>query len=424
MASRGEPTLQLPLQDLLDWAYCPLKVWWRRSGLMPEAPDVSGRHTAAALTRRSLLEAVRLSYHPDRPAAAGAGTCLGWVWRRWLERWELAEVLAGPLVDYHARRRELLRRFEEGGLTRPDGTRYARPMWTRYWQELATSSGLDELRALIDSYQDRAGLGVLPKEGIDRWKAPPGLADAFADAMDRVRTLDLPPAEDVVGVDVPFAVHLPSVQLVGRVDLVRRRKRTRRRGRPSAADPDRGWIENLEMGLFLLEAQPPPPWSLARDLRLLALGQAQLSPLAGETPHRVTGVRVYHLASGRDEVFQPRLGDGLETLESLARAVVVGVRAGAYVPRMVCGWQACGSCACRPLCFADDGVLAVFNPPLAAQVEAARHLRARLEDLQARHNLPLAALRAFGEWMVTVPSLTAEGLLWLLDSWEAEGGPP
>ncbi len=45
MASPGEQKLQLSLQDLWDWAYCPLRVWWRRSGLMPAGADLSGKHT-------------------------------------------------------------------------------------------------------------------------------------------------------------------------------------------------------------------------------------------------------------------------------------------------------------------------------------------------------------------------------------------
>ncbi len=421
MASPGEQKLQLSLQDLWDWAYCPLRVWWRRSGLMPAGADLSGKHTGETLVRQSILTAVDLFYRPDRPQACALGECLGWVWRRWLEGWGVAEALSGPLVEYHSRRRSLLRRFEEGDLTRRDGSRYVRPMWTRYWRELAAASGLDQLRILIDSYHSRIGLGSLELDDAQRYHGPLGLADAFADALDCCSSLDLPPAGEVLGVGVPFRVELPSVQLHGQADLVRRLQRTRPVGRPPADAVQDGWVQQLELGLFLLDPQLPPAHSLARDLRLLAYSQARLQADREETPaHQVQAVRLYHLPGGTSQTFHPQLGDGMETLESLARAVVNGLRAGAYVPRMVCGWQACGECDFRRLCFAGDGVLAVFNPPLAAQVEAARLLRQRLGEVLDHSGASLPALRALGEWMAAAPSLTPQGLLWLLDNWECE----
>lgn len=110
----------------------------------------------------------------------------------------------------------------------------------------------------------------------------------------------------------------------------------------------------------------------------------------------------------------------MEVLESLARAVVTGIRSGAYVPRMVCGWKACGDCDYRGLCFTDPGVMAVFNPPMAAQVEAARLFRIRIRKFFARTGIPPETLRELCAVLVDAPGQTTEGLGWLLDNWQEE----
>ncbi len=130
-----------------------------------------------------------------------------------------------------------------------------------------------------------------------------------------------------------------------------------------------------------------------------------------------------HLLSGETQAFHPGLGDGAEILEALARGVVTGVRSGAYIPRMVCGWAACGDCEYRRLCFSDSGVMAAFNPPLMAQIRSSQKMVGRMRALVQAEGPPdgrAALLRSFAEWMARTPGLTPEGALWLLDAVEAD----
>jgi hypothetical protein len=216
-------------------------------------------------------------------------------------------------------------------------------------------------------------------------------------------------------------VDLPSTQLHFQADLVRTIGKGRRPGRPAKGESGEGDIHKVEVTLMLFEEMLPAPYSLARDLRVLALGQAQLADEKVET--KVTGVNVLHMHSGEQQQFRPQLGDGAEILESLARAVVTGIRGGAYVPRMVCGWQACGDCEYRMLCFAERGVMELFNPPLMAQIDAAQALTHKVKcfvDGKKSVKSSSELLKSFLEFMTTSPGLTAEGALWMLDNLEVE----
>jgi hypothetical protein len=180
-------------------------------------------------------------------------------------------------------------------------------------------------------------------------------------------------------------------------------------------------VQKVEVTLMLFDEVLPAPYSLARDLRVLALGRAQLTEGKGET--KVEGVNVLHMHSGEQQVFRPQLGDGAETLEGLSRAVITGIRGGAYVPRMVCGWQACGDCEYRILCYAETGVMDLFNPPLMAQVNAAQSLTEKMRGfVGSRRSAQTSGelLKSFLEFMTTSPGLTAEGALWMIDNLEAE----
>ena len=152
-------------------------------------------------------------------------------------------------------------------------------------------------------------------------------------------------------------------------------------------------------------------------------GQAKLvegQQSQGETV--VDAVNVLHMPSGEQQQFHPRLGDGAELLESLARGVITGMRGGAYVPRMVCGWQACGDCEYRMLCFAETGVMDLFNPPMMAQIDAAQNLSDKVRGFVSGRKSASSGelLRSFLEFMATSPGLTPEGALWMLDNLEAE----
>jgi len=422
MVKGAQAKLQLQLEDMWDWAYCPMRVWWRRTGLAPDVAELTGRRTGERLIRESILSAVRVYYEAARRGRDIAfGESLGLVWRRWLDTWGLGEDLTRALVDYHQLRRAMLRRFEDGSITDREGKKYRRPRWTRYWREMSDTSGLSTRRKAIDGQQDKIGMARLDLTDEESFQAPIGLADAFADSMDIGNRLRLPEPKGVLGVGLPMVVDLPSTQLHLRADLVRDLGTGRRPGRPSKDESDAGEVQKVEVSLMLFDEVLPAPYSLARDLRVLALGQAQLAERKGET--KVEGVNVLHMHSGEQQVFRPQLGDGAETLEGLSRAVITGIRGGAYVPRMVCGWQACGDCEYRILCYAETGVMDLFNPPLMAQINAAQSLTEKVRGFVGGKRSAETSgelLKSFLEFMTTSPGLTAEGALWMIDNLEAE----
>ena len=414
--------LQLQLEDLWDWAFCPVRVWWRRTGLAPDVADLNGRRTGERLIQESIRSAVRVYYEASRRGKTiSFGECLGLVWKRWLDGWGLGESLTRALIDYHQLRRAMLRRFEDGSITDREGKRYRRPRWTRYWREMSEASGLSARRKTIDGQQSKIGMATLDLTDEESFQAPVGLADAFADSMDIGNRLRLPEGKGLLGVGVPMVVDLPSTQLHLRADLVRDAGMGRRPGRPSKDEGESGEVQKLEVTLMLFDEVLPAPYSLARDLRVQALGQAQLADEKQNT--KVEGVNVLHMHSGEQQVFRPQLGDGAETLEGLARAVITGIRGGAYVPRMVCGWQACGDCEYRILCYAETGVMELFNPPLMAQIHAAQSLTDQVRGfVGAKRSSETGGqlLRSFLEFMTTSPGLTAEGALWMIDNLDAE----
>jgi len=421
MRTGEQGKLQLALEDLWDWAYCPVRVWWRKTGLASDVTEPGGHRTGEKLIRESLFFAIRLYYRAANDGKVIAfGECLGQVWKHWLDNWKLGEGVTRALVDYHQLRRALLRRFEDGSIKDRKGKRYKRPRWTRYWREMSDTSGLSARKKAIDGYQHKIGMARLEVLEEEQFRAPIGMADAFADSMDIGNRLKLPDPKDIMGVGVPMVVDLPSTQLHLQADLVRTIGRGRRPGRPSKDDSERGEIHKLEVTLMLFDEMIPPPYSLARDLRVMALGQAQLAEEKAET--KVTGVNVLHMHSGEKQQFRPRLGDGAENLEGLARAVVTGIRSGAYVPRMVCGWHACGDCEYRILCYAEGGLMELFNPPMMAQIDASQALTQKVRGFVRGKGATSSSelLKSFLEFMTTSPGLTPEGALWMLDNLEAE----
>ena len=82
--------LQIQLNDVWDWAYCPVRVWWRRTGLAPDVAELHGKHTGERLVRESIVSSVRLYYEMARGGReVSFGQSLGLVWKRWLDAWAL-----------------------------------------------------------------------------------------------------------------------------------------------------------------------------------------------------------------------------------------------------------------------------------------------------------------------------------------------
>jgi len=123
--------------------------------------------------------------------------------------------------------------------------------------------------------------------------------------MDIGNKLRLPEAKGLLGVGVPMVVDLPSTQLHLRADMLRDVGTGRRPGRPSKDDPEAGEVQRVEVTLMLFDEMLPAPYSLARDLRVQALGQAQLADDKQKTA--VEGVNVLHMHSGEQQLFRPQL---------------------------------------------------------------------------------------------------------------------
>ncbi len=373
----------LDLQDLWDWSYCPMRVWWRREG---GAEAAGGEMSVGeALVRSSVRRAIQSYY---RTLKSGGDSTLpqafGRVWRRWLRERGLDRAVADDLLAFHASRMAILDRFgPEGDLRRPDGSPYQRPTWTRAWQELARAEGLTELEQKIDRAAQAAG--VPRHELLESPGLPPamGLAEAFSTGLQIVEGLTgLPAADEVLAVDAPAFVDLLSARLECRVDLVVDLGERPVRGRPPKGSEGPRMARRLAFELHLFDEDLPSLGSLQHDLRVLTLSQATLSdPNVKADEFKMESLIVRHMRSGRAERIRPLAGADADLLEGLARATLMGLRTGAYTPRLVCGWRACGDCECRPLCFAGDGIMRVQNPPQISQIQANQRLQLELRDL-------------------------------------------
>ncbi len=421
-----DPNPVLLLSDLLDFAYCPLRYWLRveapRIGYGEEAQP---RRTGEQLLQNAVQGALFLyhRYQAEKPMLLSEALSL--VWTTWLKRWKLEE-LAPLLSDYSLRRAELLAQFEAGGRYRkPNGERYQRPRWTYRWAKLAGSSGLTALQKKIDAEQPRAGLsaaGAIVDEDYQR--SVLGLAEAYAISEEVVTKAALPGVERIRGVNVPLEVELLSRRIRLNANLVVNAGQETLRGRPRSGEPPRSRAKRV-YELHLYEEDEPLPFALARDVRILALAHA--IPVGekssdGKTP-RVEAVRVRHMRSGSVQDFHPKVGEGLDVLEALAVSVEHSIRAGAFVPRMVCGWRACGPCEYRSVCFQDAGILTAINPPLLSQVETGQALYQEMRHLvQAEEQPGVETLETFLRFWELHPQLSAQSTQQILQSLKGETG--
>ena len=406
--------IQVKIEDVLDWAFCPLRTWWKKGGgaatLEQEGKKTAGEQLVKDFVRTSLR-----AYYKQNPSSESFAQyvdIMDYAWDRMLEKWGLgqAKVL---LVEYYTRRKAIMEMISKS--TTPqvseDGDRLVKPLKVYQWSESAASKGVLELRTEIDKIQTKAGLN--PSFVSGEFSTPSiGLAEAFAISrtISENITDDLPPFDQIIGVGVPVSVELLSVNLTATADLVYREKE------------DDGLLV-YEMHLF--DGVAPSPQWFARDLRLMTLRQAYPEGRTSENA-TIKNVKVRILQTGLSQQFRGQDSIEVEILDALARAYVNGQRVGALVPRMVAGMESCGDCEFRSLCFTDTSdVMRDYNPPFREFIESSPKLlsemRSLLKDQSSSENAKaIQILRSFIEWMNRSPALNAESASRMLDSLSAE----
>jgi len=419
------------LQDILDYSYCPVKLWWRLGDTEIGIEDGPGRNnTGEQLVNQSIKNALNLYYYALKNSSGsknddGAITplkSLMVVWKKWLAAWEVEE-LAPLLLEYHSIKKELLAQFGRSGkYKRNDGSLYKQPTWTRNWKQLATSTGLNNLQKNIDSRQQNAGLVALSNDfDVDQVDKPMGLADSFYTSLKIAEELKLPADSVVLGVQEPVVLDLPSVKVEFVADMIVSNGDKRRPGRPTA-DGEKDTFRSISYELHLFDDSIPAPISLARDLRVLGLGEAFPKNLElgdGNKGFVIKDVLIRHMQTNRTTTIVPSPGAGSLAIDSLARATLTGVQGGVYTARMVNGWRACGNCEYRPLCFTDAGVMELFNPPLTSRIEAGQELHNTIAEAIHNSNNPksiLNALRGFSRWLSKHPGIGDDQVMWVLES--------
>jgi hypothetical protein len=415
MSNNSKPVIEL--SDVLDWAYCQARVWWRYHGR--EYVDIAPA-TGEALVKQIIRRTIHTYYEAARrDTQLNMFQALGLVWKKQLSDWGLSE-LAETLLRYTSEYKELLKKFgPEGSLKRPDGTLYTQPTWTRAWRDLSESTGLSTLERTINAQQHQAGLRQITAE--DRYDRTMGLADVFIRTQEIAGALKLPGKEQVLGVHVPLYVDLFSVRLKTYASLVVDGGVSKLRGRPEEG-AERAQRE-LTFELHLFDDDLPSAASLMWDLRIMALFHA-LPPedkyTEGVTRVGVKAVQVRHMLTNKLQTFTPDIGAGLHVLDSMAGAVYRRISRGDFsTARMVHGVAACRGCDYKGLCFTERGLMNMFNPPLQADLALAQNslgeAERMLKQIPAKYSGKVHdALLSLLPWVAKHADLTNEQLEWIL----------
>jgi len=349
--------MEFSLDELRVYARCGLEWFWeKRAGI--EKP-----RTIHDLLPEALRTALAFYYGGH---AESLGVAVGLVWRDWCEGWGEA-ALASDLVQYARGRAGILKQFEEGRVTRPDGRRYTVPQMTNEYRMRMHSAGLTHLGRKLDEFARTHGL--LAADDSDKADRPgSALGDVFADCMAAAEQVSELPARDVVsGWQVPYAVDPGNgIQLLGTADLV------------TQALPEAGEgavileIHDFQKLLWLTAG-----WA-GRDLRVIAASLARPSPDSlDRTGQPLTWTRVdrviYRNWPG-DKSFTFR-ETNVGHLLAVVAATVRGMNSQVIVPRALTGYDDCRLCAYRERCWSEGG-WETLNLIDAAALGGAEQLRA------------------------------------------------
>lgn len=391
----------IDLETVLDWAYCEAKVWWKTVGrtIEEKAEQLISPRTGSQLLKESIQGALKLGLKSHQKGNKfDFHTVLGSVWKARLKKWgmgHLREKLAAYAVLYE----ELMSRFDEkGDIRKKDGSLYENPTWSHRWRSLAISLGLTELRLEIDAEQHRAGLGIQQDVSkMDLWTEPIGIADAFARSVWISRKNDFN-FEDIVGVGEKVFISLPHIKISVTPDLIIQSGK------------------ELIYEAHLYQMRNPSVPGLLSDYRIKAL----FSAYHGEKEEAAGSVMVRHLMTGRSVRLNPRRAAGLSEIAPMAAAIKRRINAKDFSgPRMVNGWDACGDCEYKPLCFDGGGLMQRYNLPLSGRIAAAdEFLESTRQELtqytEEEAQIGIQYARVILPWVAQNPGMTEEQIEWLL----------
>jgi hypothetical protein len=364
-----------------------------------EAERLIRPRTGSLLLQEAIQGALTLGYqNRQKGREFEMTTLLGTIWKVRLKKWGLSH-LREKMAAYSVLYEELMDRFgEEGNIRKTDGSLYENPTWSHRWRGLATSMGLTDLRMEIDDQQHKAGLGKRTETSkLNLWKEPIGLADAFARSTWMVRRNTFP-LDDIEGVGEEVYITLPHIRIGVSPDLILRSS------------------DDLIYEKHLYGMRNPTVPGLMADYTIKALFSAKQM----DSEKEVSSVFVRHLMTGRTIRLTPRRAAGLNEIAPMAAAVHRRMTAKDFSgPRMVNGWEACGNCDYKPLCFDGEGLMQRYNLPLSGRIALADELIENMQEkLTTYSNQEKQAGKAFARvflpWVAQNPGMTEEQIEWLL----------
>ena len=396
---KGVPSISL--ETVLDWAYCEARVWWQTVGrtIEEDAERLVSPRTGNRLLKEAIQGILKLGQQSHQKGNDFEfPVLLGTLWKVRLKKWGLSH-LREKMAAYSVLYEDLLIRFgEEGDIRKTDGSLYDNPFWSYRWRDLATSMDLSDLKIKIDAEQHKAGLGRKTETSkTNMWKEPIGLADAFAMSSWIVKRNSFP-LEEIEGVGEEAFITLPHIKIGVTPDLILRSDNT------------------LIYEKHLYGIRKPKMKNLMNDYLVKALFSARQEGSEKE----VESIFIRHLMSGKNIRLKPRKAAGINEISSMAAAVQRRMNANDFSgPRMVNGWEACGSCDYKPLCFSGEGLMQRYNLPLSGRVSLADEM---IEEMRKSLKKYTEEERAFGvefariflPWVAQNPGMTEEQIDWLL----------